>query len=143
MIILDTDVLSIAQKPESPDALVLQRHMVSLSPDVAVATTIISYHEQTRGWFEYFSKAKTRSDIVKAYFKLLKHVNDWRNINVVPFDDNASTAFDSLRAQKIRVGTPDLRIAAIALSLNATLITRNLQDFKKVPGLKIEDWTKP
>jgi tRNA(fMet)-specific endonuclease VapC len=35
----------------------------------------------------------------------------------------------------------DLKIAAIVLTHNALLISRNLKDFRKVPGLKVEDWT--
>ena len=42
---------------------------------------------------------------------------------------------------KIRVGTMDLKIAAIALANDSTLLTRNIQDFSKVPDLKIEDWS--
>ena len=45
--------------------------------------------------------------------------------------------------QKIRVGTQDLRIAAIALSLSSTVVTRNFRDFEKVPDLKIVDWSIP
>jgi tRNA(fMet)-specific endonuclease VapC len=35
----------------------------------------------------------------------------------------------------------DLKIAAIVLAHDATLLSRNLSDFRKVPGLKVEDWT--
>ena len=39
------------------------------------------------------------------------------------------------------IGTIDLKIAAIVLANDATLLRRNLSDFRKVPGLKVEDWT--
>ena len=49
--------------------------------------------------------------------------------------------YDGLLAQNLRVGTMDLRLAAIALSQNLTVLTRNLRDFGRVPGLKVEDRT--
>ena len=60
---------------------------------------------------------------------------------MLPFDDVASAAFDDLTARRVRVGTMDLRIASIALSRGLVLLTRNLGDFGKVPGLATEDWT--
>jgi len=48
--------------------------------------------------------------------------------------------YKTFKAQKIRVGTQDLRIAAIVLAQNGILLTRNRQDFEKVPGLLIQDW---
>lgn len=62
--------------------------------------------------------------------------------DVMTFDEPAAVAFQSLKKGKIRIGTMDLKIAAIALAHQATLLTRNFGDFHKVPGLKIEDWTK-
>jgi len=60
----------------------------------------------------------------------------------LPFDDVAATIFDKLRGQKIRIGTNDLAIAAITLSVNGILVTRNAVDFQRVPGPVFEDWTK-
>jgi tRNA(fMet)-specific endonuclease VapC len=43
---------------------------------------------------------------------------------------------------KVRVGAMDLKIAAVALANSVAVITRNIGDFSKIPGLKAEDWTK-
>jgi tRNA(fMet)-specific endonuclease VapC len=60
------------------------------------------------------------------------------------FDEQAQMMFQHLRAQRIRIGTLDLRIAAIALSREATLVTRNRQDFAGIPApLNIENWSLP
>ena len=42
---------------------------------------------------------------------------------------------------KLRIGTMDLRIAAIAIAQDALFLSKNLTDFRKVPGLRVEDWT--
>jgi tRNA(fMet)-specific endonuclease VapC len=51
--------------------------------------------------------------------------------------------FQRLRAQRMRIGTLELRIAAIALSREATLVTRNRQNFAGIPALTIADWSVP
>ncbi|MEH2292429.1 type II toxin-antitoxin system VapC family toxin [Nostoc sp.] len=43
--------------------------------------------------------------------------------------------------QRIRIGTQDLRIASITLSMNGILVTRNRKDFEKLPNWRLEDWT--
>ena len=60
---------------------------------------------------------------------------------LLDFDDRAVAEFRRLKKARIRISTMDLRIAAIVLANDATLITRNLSDFRKVPGLRAEDWT--
>jgi tRNA(fMet)-specific endonuclease VapC len=49
----------------------------------------------------------------------------------------------TLRQQRIRIGTMDLKIASIALVSDALLVTSNLRDFRLVPGLRCEDWLQP
>ena|SRR5438132_8890868 len=65
----------------------------------------------------------------------------FRTITIIGFDEQAQTIFRRLRVQGIRIGTQDLRIAAIALGLGATLVTRNVQDFATIPSLNIADWS--
>ncbi len=57
------------------------------------------------------------------------------------YDAKAAAEFERLRQARIRIGTMDLKIAAIALANGATLLTRNLTDFGKVPNLRAEDWS--
>ena len=40
----------------------------------------------------------------------------------------------------MRIGTQDLRIASVALSIDAVVLSRNLRDFRQVPGLRVENW---
>jgi tRNA(fMet)-specific endonuclease VapC len=56
------------------------------------------------------------------------------------FDKGAANRFKEFRKQKIRIGSQDLKIAAIALSHDALLLSANLRDFRMVPGLRIENW---
>jgi tRNA(fMet)-specific endonuclease VapC len=57
-----------------------------------------------------------------------------------PFDERAAETFDRLPAEYKRMGTNDLAIAAITISLNAVLVTRNTVDFQRISGLVLEDW---
>jgi tRNA(fMet)-specific endonuclease VapC len=60
---------------------------------------------------------------------------------VLPFEERAAIHFQDLKRAKIGVGTIDLRIAAVVLVHDATLVSRNAIDFERIPGLRVEDWT--
>ena len=62
------------------------------------------------------------------------------SVTVLDFDEWAESEYHRLRKSGVNIGTLDLRIAAIALVLDATLLTANAKDFSKVPGLRFEDW---
>jgi tRNA(fMet)-specific endonuclease VapC len=65
-------------------------------------------------------------------------------VRVVPFDDAASARYGELRARLERrgaaIGPLDTLIAAHALSLGWTLATHNVAEFRRVPGLRVEEW---
>lgn len=121
------------------DAKRLASRLEAIAP-AEVATTIISYEEQTRGWMAYLGRAKTIPQQVEAYRRLAKNLTDYKKTLVVEFDINAAMVFQRLRRAYPRLGTMDLKIAAIALSLDGTLLSRNLCDFKQISGLRVEDW---
>lgn len=60
---------------------------------------------------------------------------------VLTFSERAAAVYDQLRRQKPRVGRLDLRIAAIAVSHHAVLVTRNLRDFEDIDSLIVVDWS--
>src|SRR4051812_34537211 len=140
MVILDTDHLSILEHAESASSRRLRERLAELSPD-EVATTIITYEEQTRGWLAYAARARSVHQQVAAYERLHRHLKTYQAVPVIDFDAAAAVQFQHLISARIRIGTMDLKIAAIALSLNATLLSRNLNDFRKVPDLQVKDWT--
>ena len=65
-------------------------------------------------------------------------------LEVASFDRDAAAVYGRLRAtleQKGRpIGSMDLLIAAQALSLNVRLVTNNAREFRRVPGLRVENW---
>ncbi|HEV2950097.1 MAG TPA: type II toxin-antitoxin system VapC family toxin [Gemmataceae bacterium] len=139
MIVLDTSYVSLLQYPEDARATSLRERLVA-SPDRDIVTTAITPEEQMRGWLSAIHGQRNVQRQVKYYERLVglfRFFADWR---ILLFDDSAAKMFQSLRGQGLRVGTMDLKIAAIALVQDATLLTTNLRDFEKVPGLRVEDW---
>jgi tRNA(fMet)-specific endonuclease VapC len=141
MVVLDTDHLSLLEWSESDEGMRLRMRLEGLNADGA-ATTIINYEEQMRGWMAYLAKAKRIEQQIEAYRRLNRHLDNYRKIEVLEFDSRAAQHFEQFIQDRIRMGTMDLKIAAIVLSRKATLLTCNQRDFRKVPGLRFEDWTK-
>jgi tRNA(fMet)-specific endonuclease VapC len=140
MYVLDTDHLSFLDRPNSDEGKRILHRMEDARQD-GVATTIVNYEEHTRGWLAFVAKAKSVATLVDAYRRLESHLTVYRSIPVLGFDVRAATRLQDLKSKKPKVGTVDLRIAAIVLVHDATLVTRNRVDFEQVPGLKISDWS--
>jgi tRNA(fMet)-specific endonuclease VapC len=141
MFILDTDHVGILQWQSEPEFSRL-RTRIARHSETDFFVTIVSFHEQILGWSSYIANAKKIDGVVKAYGRLFKIIANFNAGQVLAFDDDGAIEFTRLRSQKIRVGTMDLRIASIALSRSMIVLSRNMSDFQKVPGLRVEDWTQ-
>ena len=138
MHILDTDHLSLIQR-NGPDG---QRILANLDAheDIEVATTVITFEEQTRGRLALLDRAKTIDQTVLAYDGLRQLASDYQSITLLAFDHAAALEHQHLRKRYLRLGNMDLKIAAIAITQSATLLTRNYIDFWQIEGLTIENW---
>jgi tRNA(fMet)-specific endonuclease VapC len=77
--------------------------------------------------------------------RLLKAVEDLLGeITVLPFDIPADAEYGGIRAMLEAAGKPigsnDLLIAAHAYATDATIVTANTDEFKRIRGLKVENW---
>lgn len=138
--LLDTDHLSILHRRSQPECDRLVARLDQHLPD-DIGATIVSFHELMKGWMAYLNRARTADQVVRAYAELERLWRSFGKMNVISFAIEAEQRFLDLRKRGIRIGTMDLRIACIGLETDSVVLTRNLVDFQKVPGLQIEDWT--
>ncbi len=128
--LLDTDTIS-ATLRRSPN-LDLIRRLATVPPTDQFTSAI------TLGELVFGAVRRDRSDLLDRFVQLVEHVP------VLPFDDRAAEVFGRLKANLERHGTtvsePDLRIAAIALARDLTVVSGNERHFQLVPGLRIENW---
>ena len=139
MIILDTDHLSALQYRAAPSAFALQARLESLSPD-EIATTAISVEEQMRGWLGLIRRYPDVHRQVPSYERLIRLFDFFAQWQILSFDQAAADQFTRLRRQGIRIGTMDLKIAAIVAVRGGTLLSGNSRDFDQVPGVHVENW---
>jgi tRNA(fMet)-specific endonuclease VapC len=136
--ILDTDHVSLFLAGNQK----VRDRILSVSDNVAL--TIVTVQEVFNGWVIQINDPAQAENLAELYTRLWIALSYFREVRVVNFDDAANACHQRL-LQENRVLNKkrlqkDMRIAAIALSLGATLVTRNYKDFVQVPGLAIEDW---
>lgn len=130
--ILDTDHVTLHQYGHPQVLAKIQTHAAS-----QLAITVVTVEEQMRGRLAQLGRVGV--DLSTAYAQLLKTAEYFCGLRVLPFDPQAQRHFQQLREQKLRIGTLDLRIAAIVLWQEAVLVTRNQRDFERIPGLSFEN----
>lgn len=128
---LDTNITIQIIRGRSP-------HLISRLTGHSVGDVLISAISVAELWF-----GVARSQYVEQNARALEQF--LLPIEVVPFDERAAIFYGRVRAGLARQGMPigplDTLIAAHALSLDAVLVTNNVNEFSRVPGLRVEDWT--
>lgn len=137
--IMDTDHLSLYERahPQVCDRILRTRRHSSDT----LFTTVVSLEEQYAGRIAQIRKATTPQALVGAYEKLKQIFALFAELEILEYDLKADQYFREFRKAGIRIGSLDLRIATITLAHTGILLSRNLQDFEKVPGLTIQDWS--
>ncbi|MCE7981655.1 MAG: type II toxin-antitoxin system VapC family toxin [Caldilinea sp. CFX5] len=134
--ILDTDHITLYREGN-----LMVRSRIATVGNAALHVTIISFQEQVEGWFAEIRRAQNQQRLLWAYGKLHQTFIFFTRMQILPFDEPAAIQFQQLYQQRLRVGTQDLRIAAIALAHGCTVVTRNHRDFARIPELAIADWS--
>jgi tRNA(fMet)-specific endonuclease VapC len=107
------------------------------------AVPVVAIEEILRGRLQIIRQAEAgqaRVNLPRAYDLLEQTLRDIQQVTVSSYTPQADTLYLQWRDQRIRVGTHDLRIAAICVAHGATLISRNRQDYTRVPWLQVEFW---
>jgi len=124
---LDTDIViyTIKRRPETVRKA-FNNHAGEMSISAVTASELFYGAENS-------SNIANNMHIVKGFMA---------RVNVLDFDANAARQFGRLKRELKGqlIGAYDLMIAAHARSLGLILVTNNIREFRRVPGLQIENW---
>ena len=127
--LLDTDICVWAIRGRGPASARVR----ALSPDELAVSSVT----EAELWFGVLRHGAPANRIATEAF--LEEVG-----TVIPFDSDAARRHASLRfaTRAQPISEHDLIIASIAVASGLTLVTGNVREFSRVPGLKVEDWTR-
>jgi tRNA(fMet)-specific endonuclease VapC len=138
VILLDTDHVSVLRMTAGGDRRARLVARLATAVDERIGIPVIATEETMRGWLSSIAKERQAKRQVYAYRELGDMFRFFAAFEIIPFDEAAADQFDQFT--RIRIGTSDRKIAAIAIANNALLLTANRQDFEQVPGLRFENW---
>jgi len=134
----DTDVLS---RILLGDGALVSR--LSLVPPDQQAVPVVVIEEILRGRLNVIRQAEAAKSTVSievAYQLFERTIRDLSQLRILSYTGEAERAFQEWREQGLRVSSHDLRIAAICVTQEATLVSRNRRDFERVPNLAVKFW---
>jgi len=129
--LLDTDTCILAMKSRAP---VLERLLATARADVAVSAITVA-------------ELKTGAAKSSVPAEMERRVNAFiAPLAVVPFDAYDASAYAVARAKLeragLRIGPLDTLIAAQALARGMVVVSNNEREFRRVPGLEVENWAR-
>ena len=131
-VLFDTNVWIVLLKGRNPSIL---KHWQQLAPEDLRVCSIVQA-ELWHGAFKY-GKPAERREVVDLWLAPYESM---------PFDalaaDHYATIRHGLEQRGEMIGPNDLKIAAICLAHDLTLVTGNVSEFSRVPGLRVEDWSR-
>ena len=133
--VLDTDTLTLLHEGHRR---VSERALAQLVG--SVVTSVITVDEQISGWYTALRRAKTPERVSQMYDRLAETVVFVSQFPILSYSVEAISKYEQLLRQKLGIRANDLRIAAIALINDDIIVTRNVADFSRVPGLRVENW---
>jgi tRNA(fMet)-specific endonuclease VapC len=136
-VVLDTNHFSELVRDSVPGKTLKERISTN---QAQVFTSIITTQEVSEGWCVVIGRHPAGRKQINAYAQFQHSMEMLMKFTILPFDEAAASAFESLQSKRLRIGTMDLKIASICLAYDALLLTRNRVDFDKVPRLKVENW---
>jgi tRNA(fMet)-specific endonuclease VapC len=133
--ILDTDVLTLYAHG---DANVTRQVFAHATDELAIA--VISAQEMIEGWLGFIKRQTQPDRIARGYYEFARTVTFLGSFTILPYRETTMSSFQNLRSLRLNVGNNDLRIAAIVLEHGAVVVTRNVRDFGRIPGVTAENW---
>ncbi len=138
MILIDTDHLTVLRFRGSERARRLAQRLDEAAAGELIGTTVVNVEETMKGWLASIAKERSPLRQVAPYRELAELFSFFGALAVVLFDDAAAERFATY--SRIKIGAGDRKIAAIAVTQSALLLTANRRHFELIPGLRFENW---
>ena len=136
LFLLDTDHLTLY---EFGHPQVLKNVVLHVMDTITIS--VITIEEQLEGWQSALRQAKDDAKREQIYRRMAQTVESLSGWPVLPYTIPAMQRRTTLLRMRLNVGSNDLKIAAIAMEDQATVVTRNVRDFSRIPSLAFTDWS--
>jgi tRNA(fMet)-specific endonuclease VapC len=139
MIVLDTDIVTLLAYGRHEK---LRERVEAAGQEEELAVTVITRMEILQGRFASLVKAASEEELAKASERFRASEEQLDSFLQLGVNSAAGQHFERLRKQRKlnKMGRGDMLNACVAIAHNALLITRNVDDYKAVAGLRVENW---